>query len=70
MTQSGRQHKPVGRKNLSCSNAVNVVQPAKHRFRDDLSACLPREGTCLAAWNCLVQRAVRSPAIVIGDVRG
>jgi hypothetical protein len=58
---------PAWRKNLSCSSAANVVQPAEYRFRDDLSACLPREGLCLAAWNYLAQRAVRAPAIVIGD---
>jgi hypothetical protein len=46
-------HRNVGRKNVSYS----------------LSACLPREGPCLAAWNCLAPRAVRSPAIVIGYTR-
>jgi hypothetical protein len=29
-----------------------------------------REWPCFAAWRGLAQRAVRSPAIVIGDVRG
>ena len=40
------------------------------QVRRDLSACLPREGPCFATWSGLAQRAVRSPAIVIGDVRG
>jgi hypothetical protein len=44
------------------------VQPAKHRFRGDLSVCLPREGPCLGAWNYLAQRVVRSPENNVEDL--
>jgi Competence protein CoiA-like family len=72
--QSGEKHiadvRTVGRKNLSCSSAVNVVYPSERRFGGDFCACLPRELPCFAAWRDLAQRTVRSPAIEIGDVRG
>jgi hypothetical protein len=55
---------------FSLSEPIDVVQPAEHRFRSDLSAPFLRQRHRRTAWISLSKRAVRSPPIIIADVRG
>jgi hypothetical protein len=52
---------------MSPNKLIKVVQPAEHRLRNDLSASQRHRRT---AWRSPSKRTVRSPPIIIGDIRG